>query len=114
MLTGGPRLSDATAIQGKAGDRHHAVQCAAHSQSLVGRPRGKNGKGNGSAAAAGCSPTLSLVFQKQFLAIRPSAKRMDPGDLTERLRIKEKLGCKPFNWFIENVEPNLKPRHDEL
>lgn len=52
--------------------------------------------------------------EKQFLAIRPSAKRMDPGDLTERLRIKEKLGCKPFNWFIENVEPNLKPRHDEL
>lgn len=58
-------------------------------------------------------PSLSPL-QKQFLASRPSAKRMDPGDLSERLRIKERLSCKPFSWFIEHVEPNLRPRHDEL
>uniref|UniRef100_A0A914KX85 Glycosyltransferase 2-like domain-containing protein n=1 Tax=Meloidogyne incognita TaxID=6306 RepID=A0A914KX85_MELIC len=57
---------------------------------------------------------LGEYYEKQFLPARPSAKRIDPGDLTERFKLKEKLQCKPFDWFIENIEPDLMRRHDEL
>lgn len=42
---------------------------------------------------------------------------MNVGDLTERLELKKKLGCKPFKWFIEEIDPSLKPKErleDEL
>lgn len=33
--------------------------------------------------------------------------KIDPGDLTAQKAIREKLECKPFKWFIENVAPDL-------
>lgn len=38
---------------------------------------------------------------------RPYYRNIDPGDLTEQKAIREKLECKPFKWFIENVAFDL-------
>jgi len=49
-------------------------------------------------------------YKKYFYEARPLAREMDGGDISERLKLKESLDCKPFSWFIENVHPELKNR----
>lgn len=34
-------------------------------------------------------------------------KNVDPGDLTKRRSIKEKLNCKPFKYFLDIVAPDM-------
>lgn len=56
------------------------------------------------------------TFQKYFYHEHPKAKTMDFGDLTERLNLKKSLNCKPFEWFLREVYPELIPqiKHEEL
>lgn len=43
------------------------------------------------------------------------ARKLNAGDLTKRLELKQNLNCKLFKWFIENVNTNLKiEKKDEL
>ncbi|KAI6187710.1 putative N-acetylgalactosaminyltransferase 8 [Aphelenchoides besseyi] len=54
-------------------------------------------------------------WEEHYFKARPRARKMDSGDLTERLALKERLNCKPFTWFLDNIYPKLKPpRHEEL
>ncbi|XP_013411643.1 putative polypeptide N-acetylgalactosaminyltransferase 10 [Lingula anatina] len=39
---------------------------------------------------------------------RPHYKNIDPGDLTEQKAIRQKLKCKPFKYFMEEVAFDLK------
>lgn len=38
---------------------------------------------------------------------RPWAKDRDYGDISSRLELKNKLHCKSFKWFLENVVPEI-------
>lgn len=34
-------------------------------------------------------------------------KNLDPGDLTRPKMIRNRLGCKPYRWFLKNVAPDM-------
>ena len=38
---------------------------------------------------------------------RPHYRNIDPGDLTEQRKVRERLKCKPFKWFMEEVAFDL-------
>jgi polypeptide N-acetylgalactosaminyltransferase len=44
---------------------------------------------------------------EDFYSSVPAARNMDAGDVEERRRLKESLGCKSMTWYVENVYPEL-------
>lgn len=47
-------------------------------------------------------------YKDFYYAAVPSAKMVNFGDISERMRLRERLKCKPFSWFLKNVYPELK------
>eukprot|EP00047_Mylnosiga_fluctuans_P004394 m.234273 g.234273 ORF g.234273 m.234273 type:complete len:278 (-) comp12640_c0_seq1:1697-2530(-) len=46
-------------------------------------------------------------YKELYYRVRPHHRSISPGDLTERLALRDRLHCKPFKWFIENVFPDM-------
>ncbi|XP_041367912.1 inactive polypeptide N-acetylgalactosaminyltransferase-like protein 5 [Gigantopelta aegis] len=48
-------------------------------------------------------------YKKYVYDYFPDMKNMDAGDISERLKIKSKLKCRTFDWYLKNVWPELFP-----
>ncbi|GIY43591.1 hypothetical protein CDAR_270891 [Caerostris darwini] len=53
-------------------------------------------------------------YKNYYYASVPVAKNVPIGNIQDRLLLRQKLNCKPFKWFLENVYPELKvPNQDD-
>ena len=46
-------------------------------------------------------------YKQYYYAKRPDIRHRDYGDISERLELRKKLHCRSFQWFLDNVYPEL-------
>lgn len=47
-------------------------------------------------------------YKQYYYAAVPLAKNVPFGNIEDRLALRDKLHCKPFKWYLENVYPELQ------
>ncbi|KAK7069252.1 N-acetylgalactosaminyltransferase 7 [Halocaridina rubra] len=53
-------------------------------------------------------------YKEYFYTREPLARYLDMGDISHQLELKERLGCKSFKWFMDNVAYDMLRKYPEL
>ncbi|KAG5896246.1 hypothetical protein JTB14_011364 [Gonioctena quinquepunctata] len=53
-------------------------------------------------------------YKEYFYTREPMAKFLDMGDISEQLALKDRLNCKSFEWYMENVAYDVPEKYPEL
>ncbi|KHJ96643.1 hypothetical protein OESDEN_03389 [Oesophagostomum dentatum] len=51
-------------------------------------------------------------YKQFFYKMVPSARNVDPGDVSERRQLRSNLQCKSFEWYLRNVYPEAPLPYD--
>nr|CAI5844139.1 unnamed protein product [Callosobruchus analis] len=53
-------------------------------------------------------------YKEFFYTREPMARYLDMGDITEQLAMKDRLKCKSFQWFMDNIAYDVLDKYPEL
>lgn len=53
-------------------------------------------------------------YAKYLYNRRPHYKEIDTGDITEQKKIRKKLNCKSFKWFIKEIAFDLVNKYPPI
>ncbi|XP_064131146.1 polypeptide N-acetylgalactosaminyltransferase 11 isoform X3 [Loxodonta africana] len=47
-------------------------------------------------------------YKEQYFSLRPDLKTRSYGNISERVELRKKLGCKSFKWYLDNIYPEMQ------
>lgn len=70
-----------------------------------------NPKGGGGTAHVNALRTAAVwldEYKEKFFTVHPHLRQFDFGNVSDRVELRRKLQCRPFQWFLDKVYPELK------
>lgn len=51
-------------------------------------------------------------YREFFYLTKPELRKIDPGDISARVKLRRDLKCKSFKWYLDNIYPEAPVPRD--